>query len=144
MLMPDILHRVGINVKPEKVFEALSTIEGLRHWWVVQTAGSAAKGGLIDFGFCEMKVMNSEPHQLVHWKCTRGSEEWVGTEVTFRLEWKDAQTFVLFRHANWKEPVEFMHHCSTKWATFLLSLRDWLERSEGRPSPYDVKIHVGD
>jgi len=40
--------------------------------------------------------------------------------------------------------VEFMHHCSTKWAVFLLSLRDWLERSEGRPAPYDIKIHVGD
>jgi len=25
-----------------------------------------------------------------------------------------------------------------------LSLKDWLEREEGRPSPYDVKIHVGD
>jgi len=35
-------------------------------------------------------------------------------------------------------------HCSTKWATFLLSLKDWLERDEGRPVPYDVKIHVGD
>jgi hypothetical protein len=33
---------------------------------------------------------------------------------------------------------------STKWAVFLLSLRDWLERGEGRPDPYDVKIHVGD
>jgi hypothetical protein len=30
----------------------------------------------------------------------------------------------VFKHANWKEPVEFMHHCSTKWATFLLNLRD--------------------
>jgi hypothetical protein len=42
------------------------------------------------------------------------------------------------------QPVEFMHHCSTKWATFLLSLKDWLERAEGRPAPYDVKIHAGD
>jgi hypothetical protein len=53
-------------------------------------------------------------------------------------------TFVLFKHANWMEPVEFMHHCSTKWATFLLSLRDFIERSAGRPVPNDLKIHVGD
>jgi hypothetical protein len=51
---------------------------------------------------------------------------------------------VLFKHAGWKEPVEFMHHCSTKWATFLLSLRDMLESSSGRPYPHDVKICVGD
>lgn len=73
-----------------------------------------------------------------------GPEEWIGTEITFQLVWKENQTFVLFKHANWKEPVEFMHHCSTKWAVFLLSLKDWLERSEGRPHPYDIKIHMGD
>jgi hypothetical protein len=103
--MPDILHRVGIKSAPKKVFEALSTIDGLSHWWIVDTKGNAKQGGIIHFGFADI---------------------------------------LLFTHANWKKPVEFMYHCSTKWATFLLSLRDWLERAEGRPSPYDVKIHVGD
>ena len=98
----------------------------------------------IDFGFCKMKVVESAPKKVVHWSCTKGPKEWIGTHVIFEMKWKDDQTFVIFRHAGWKEPVEFMHHCSTKWATFLLSLRDWLERSEGRPSPYDIKIHVGD
>jgi hypothetical protein len=84
------------------------------------------------------------PDELVHWRCVNGPDEWVGTEVIFQLASKEDQTFVVFKHAGWKEPVEFMHHCSTKWATFLLSLRDWLERNEGRPTPYDIKIHVGD
>jgi len=142
--MPDILHRVGIDAAPEKVYAALTGIEGLRHWWVSSTTGDPAKGGTIDFGFCAMQVVESKPGALVHWRCVRGPEEWVGTEVTFRLEWKEGQTFILFKHADWKEPVEFMHHCSTKWATFLLSLRDLLERSAGHPAPHDVKIHVGD
>ena len=142
--MPDILHRVGINTPPQEVYKALSTIDGLRHWWTRETAGDPAKGGVIDFGFCSMNVVESKPHELVKWKCVRGPSEWVGTEVTFDLHYKDNQTFVLFKHAHWKEPVEFMHHCSTKWATFLLSLRDLLEKGEGHPSPNDVKIHVGD
>lgn len=142
--MVDILHRVGVNAKPEKVFAAITTIEGLRGWWVSTTTGDAARGGLINFGFCNMKVVNAEPNNLVHWQCTRGPDEWVGTEVTFRLERRDEQTFVLFKHANWKEPVEFMHHCSTKWATFLLSLIDSVERAKGRAVPNDLKIHVGD
>jgi hypothetical protein len=50
----------------------------------------------------------------------------------------------LCKHSGWRELVEFMHHCSTKWATFLLSLRDLLEKSDGHPAPHDVKIHVGD
>ena len=142
--MPDILHRVGIQAPPQDVFQALATIPGLQHWWVGDTGGDPRLEGLIDFGFCQMEVLASEPGALVRWRCTAGPEEWVGTEVTFKLEWRKDQTFILFTHSNWKEPVEFMHHCSTKWATFLLSLRDWLERGKGRPTPHDLKIHVGD
>lgn len=142
--MPDILHRVGINSRPEKVFEALSTVAGLAHWWTTETAGEAKPGGIIHFGFCDMKVVELKPPELVKWKCVRGPQEWVDTEVSFQLKFKEDQTFVLFKHADWREPVEFMHHCSTKWATFLLSLRNWVERADGRPAPYDLKIHVGD
>jgi uncharacterized protein YndB with AHSA1/START domain len=142
--MSDILHRVGIDVPAEKVYAALSTIDGLQHWWVHDTAGETAKGKTINFGFCQMEVVESKPGSLVHWKCKNGPSEWLGTEVFFRLEYKRDQTFVIFRHANWKEPVEFMHHCSTKWATFLLSLKDYLETGSGRPTPNDLKIHVGD
>ena len=142
--MPDILHRVGINVKSDKIFKTLTTLEGLRHWWVAETMGNPKLGGVINFGFCKMKVVAAKPGKLVRWECVSGPKEWLGTEVTFQLNFKQGQTFILFKHAGWKEPVEFMHHCSTKWATFLLSLKSWLEQAEGRPSPYDVKIHVGD
>ncbi len=142
--MPDILHRVGIRATPKKVFEALSTIDGLSHWWIVDTKGNAKQGGIIDFGFSDMRVVESKPNKLVKWKCVNGPKEWVGTDLTFELEAKKDETFVLFTHANWKKPDEFMRHCSTKWATFLLSLRDWLERAEGRPSSYDIKIDVED
>jgi len=39
LLVPDILHRVGINAIPEKVSEALTTIDGLRHWWITEAIG---------------------------------------------------------------------------------------------------------
>ena len=31
--MADIRHRVGVFVEQEKVYEALSTVEGLAQWW---------------------------------------------------------------------------------------------------------------
>jgi uncharacterized protein YndB with AHSA1/START domain len=142
--MPDILHRVGIDAPAQKVFEAISTINGLQHWWLSDTAGETKLGQLIDFQFCQMEVVESIPSSLVHWRCKSGPEEWLGTEVFFHLEHKRDQTFVIFKHANWKDPVEFMHHCSTKWATFLMSLKGWLETGQGNPTPNDVKIHVGD
>jgi hypothetical protein len=33
-----------------------------------------------------------------------------------------------------------MHHCSTKWGTFLMSLKRLLETGEGAPDPRDVHI----
>ena len=138
-----IRHRVGIAAKPERVLEDLATIDGLRRWWVSTTTGDPKKGGTIDFGFCDMQVIEANA-KIVHWLCTRGPADWLGTEVIFKLEWKQEQTFVLFEHAKWKEPVEFMHHCSTKWATFLLSMRDAIETGTGKPSPNDLEIHVGD
>jgi uncharacterized protein YndB with AHSA1/START domain len=143
--MPDILHRVGIKATPKKVFETLSTIDGISHWWIVDTKGNPKKqGGIIDFEFAHMKVMELKPNKVVKWKCLSGPKEWVGTDLTFQLKAGKGETIVLFTHANWKKPGEFMRHCNTKWATFLLSLKDWLEREEGRPAPYDIKIGCGD
>jgi uncharacterized protein YndB with AHSA1/START domain len=142
--MPDILHRIGINAPTARVYTALTTLEGVRGWWVSSATGDAHNGGTIDFGFCQMKVEVAHPGTLVRWRCVGGPEEWVGTTVTFRLVWKDEQTFVVFSHEGWREPVEFMHHCSTKWAVFLFSLRELVETGAGRPAPHDLKIHVGD
>jgi uncharacterized protein YndB with AHSA1/START domain len=137
-----------MRVSPAKVYDAIATLDGLSRWWIVGTTGDPSVGGIIHFksegGGFEMKVLESTPGRLVKWKCVEGPGEWVGTELTFRLEARDGQTYVLFTHAGWREPVEFMHHCSTKWAVFMLSLMNWVERAEGRPHPYDLKIHPGD
>ncbi len=146
--MPDIVHRVGINVSPAKVYEAVATLDGLSHWWIVGTEGDPSVGGTIHFkpegGGFDMKVMESTPGRLVRWKCVGGPKEWVGTELTFRMEGREGQTYVLFTHSGWREPVEFMYHRSTKWAVFLPSLMNRVERAEGHPHPYDTKIHPGD
>jgi hypothetical protein len=37
-----------------------------------------------------------------------------------------------------------MHHCSTKWATYLMSLNSLAETGKGAPHPEDVKIDSWD
>ena len=64
----------------------------------------------------------------------------VGTKIHFELKREDDFTVVMFRHEGWKESVEFMYHCSTKWATFLMSLKSLGETGKGQSSPNDVKI----
>ena len=50
--MVDILHRVGVETAtPEKVYDALTTVEGLAGWWTDDTTGSADVGGVLEFRF---------------------------------------------------------------------------------------------
>lgn len=63
----------------------------------------------------DMKVLDAKPAQLVLWEVVNGPPEWIGTHVRFELTQEDGFTVVLFRHEAWKEPVELMYHCSTKW-----------------------------
>jgi uncharacterized protein YndB with AHSA1/START domain len=146
----DIIHRVGIKAPVSKVYAALSTIDGLAGWWTKATTGSSKVGGTIAFRFqtptgdeiggFDMDVLELTPDRKVHWRVKGGPTEWVGTDIEFHLSRQDDYTIVMFSHRKWREEVEFMAHCSTKWATFLLSLRDLVETRNGKPAPDDLKI----
>jgi uncharacterized protein YndB with AHSA1/START domain len=143
--MADILHRIGVEQSsPEQVYEALTTLDGLAGWWAEKTSGETSRGGVLEFRFgpggFDMKVVELDPGRLVRWEVVDGPPEWIGTTVRWDLRREGDYTIVLFRHEGWREPVEFMHHCSTKWATFLLSLKQYVETGEGAPDPRDVKI----
>jgi uncharacterized protein YndB with AHSA1/START domain len=143
--MPEILHKVGIkSSSPADIYKALATIEGLARWWTSDTSGDSKTGGTLVFRFgdggFDMKVLELKPAERVVWQVTDGPDEWLGTTISFDLKQTGDWTIVLFRHQGWKAPVEFMHHCSTKWAVFLLSLKSLLETGKGAPWPNEIKL----
>ncbi|MGW8566991.1 SRPBCC family protein [Isoptericola sp. NPDC055881] len=143
--MVDILHRIGVTTPtPQTVYDALTTVDGLAGWWTEKTTGDAGPGGTLEFRFpaggFDMEVVELRPQERVAWRVVGGPEEWVGTTIEWDLRQDGDWTIVLFAHRGWREPVEFMHHCSTKWATFLLSLKALAEDGAGAPSPDDVQI----
>jgi hypothetical protein len=87
-----------------------------------------------------MEVVDLTPTSHVAWRCVEGPDEWVDTTLTFGLREEAGETVVLFTHGGWREPVEFMHHCSTKWAYFLLELKAGLEGGVATPYPDDMSI----
>ncbi len=148
--MVDINHRVGIKAPVSKVYAALSTPEGVAAWWTKETTGDSKANGKIDVRFTSLdgneigsmrfEVLELIPNKKVHWRFQSGPEEWVGTDVVFTLSESDGYTIVLFSHKNWREFVEFTAHCSMKWAIFMLSLKELVEKGNGKPSPNDIKI----
>lgn len=70
----------------------------------------------------------------------RRAQIWIGSNISFELKQNGEHVLVIFKHMGWKEPVQFMHHCSTKWAIFLMSLKSLMEGGKGQPRADDVKI----
>jgi len=143
--MAEINHRVGIAGTVEDVYHELTTNEGLSTWWTTDTAGAGDAGSIIKFRFGsggpDFEVAELQPDKLVRWKHAGNvPETWMDTEISFLLVPEEKQTIVRFRHSNWKEATDFMAHCSTKWAVFLLSLKDAIETGTGRPFPNDIHI----
>ncbi|MEO8000731.1 MAG: SRPBCC domain-containing protein [Arenimonas sp.] len=147
--MSDILHRVGIKSSKAAVYKALTTRDGLAAWWTNNTNGESTVGATLQFRFSaqgveiggfDMKVVELDPDNHVSWLVIDGPAEWIGTKIDFELKMEGEYCIVLFKQLAWKEPVEFMHHCSTKWAIFLMSLKSLVETGKGAPSPNDIKI----
>lgn len=143
--MHDIRHRVGITAPQHRVYEMLSTKEGLAEFWTT-VKGDSEVGGKLSFFFgtpepaAVMEVIELSPDDRVQWRCVDGLPEWVGTTVTFDLKEDGGETVLLFTHADWREPVEILHHSSTKWATFLIGLRSGLEGDSFTAFPDDTRI----
>jgi hypothetical protein len=145
--MPDIRHRVGISAPLKSVYAAVATMEGLSEWWTRDgVRGDSSEGSKLQFFFGQpepaavMEVARLDPHGHVNWNCIEGADEWVGTKLAFDLTEKENETVVLFTHADWRSPSEFMAHCSARWAYFLLSLKSYLETGKGTPFPEDLKF----
>ncbi|MDR3395299.1 MAG: SRPBCC domain-containing protein [Parasulfuritortus sp.] len=147
--MVDILHRIGIKASVDKVYTALTTREGLSSWWTDSTQGENKVGGVLKFCFSaagveiggfDMKVLELHPAKRVLWQVVEGPDDWIGTKVSFDLKQNGDHAIVIFKHLGWTEPTEFMHHCSTKWAMYTMSLKALVETGKGAPNPTDVHI----
>ncbi|WP_406046605.1 SRPBCC domain-containing protein [Kribbella sp. NBC_00889] len=139
--MVDILHRIAVEgIAPQTVFDAVATRAGIASWWIGDTSGDDAVGGTLDFGAGIKSTVVERRPERVSWQVTEGFEEWIGTRITFDIRRDDDWTVVLFKHEGWAEPAEFMHHCSTKWGVFMVSLKQYLETGTGSPTPHDTLI----
>jgi uncharacterized protein YndB with AHSA1/START domain len=144
--MEEIRHRVGIEAPTAEVYDALATVEGAARWWTQYVDGDPSVGGEVAFHFgrpepsAVMEVVELVPSERVVWRCVHGPAEWLGTTMTFDLRADGDETVVLFTHAGWREPVEFLHHCTTAWGYYLLSLKHAIEGGTATPWPDNEKI----
>jgi hypothetical protein len=142
--MATIYHQIGVNVEVNKAYKAISTLQGLSSWWT-KTTGKTKQGDKLKFHFnehtIEMTIEELIPDKKVVWQCTEKEGEWKDTIIIFDLVTTANQVFINFSHSNWAAQTDLCSHCSTKWAVFLLSLKDYLEQGKGHPFPNDIQVN---
>jgi uncharacterized protein YndB with AHSA1/START domain len=135
--MAEILHRVSIAAPPSEVHDLIATNEGIERWWTGRTVdGDTAVGGRLALYFSRgdapsavMEILDDRPERIA-WRCVEGPEDWLETRITFSLKpGPDGGTTLLFEHAGWREPNEFMGGCTTNWGAYLTGLKSGAEGS---------------
>lgn len=136
--MANIEHINYIKTPAAKVYEALTTEQGLSEVWTRKLKVRAEEGFTNEFDFddgyaTKMKTKHLTESKKVVWDCVESDPEWVGTSVIFDLTEKDGVTTVTLNHADWKEVTEFYRWCNYNWGMFLLSLKGYCEDEKGIP-----------
>jgi uncharacterized protein YndB with AHSA1/START domain len=141
--MAAIHHQIGVKVSIEDAYQAITSLEGLSSWWTKATGGTGT-GDILCFHFgehtVEMQIEVLEKDKVV-WRCIAEEGEWKDTHINFDLALAYDQVFINFSHTDWAEQTDFCAHCSMKWAVFMLSLKDYLEKGKGHPFPDDIHIN---
>ena len=142
--MADIYHQIGVKADINDVFQAINSLDGLANWWT-KTTGDTTVDGKLHFHFnehtVEMTIKELVADKKVVWQCSDEDGEWKNTFITFEFNATDQQIFINFSHTQWEKQSDLCSHCSTKWAVFMLSLKDYLETGKGKPFPDDIQIN---
>ena len=144
--MPNIVQEFTVKAPPERVFQMMSTPEGLSQWWTKTSAGEPRQTAEYTLGFgpeydWRGRVSRFVPNSEFELEMTKAHSDWIGTRVgcELRQEGKDA-TRVRFYHTGW--PIENEHwriscYC---WPMYLRIMRRHLEH--GETVPYEKRLDV--
>ena len=133
-------HKITIDGSEEEVFEAITTVNGLKGWYSSDVSGKGDKGGEMTFSFTEKegplrwKVTEAERGSLVRWECIQGPGKSAGTTATFHLSGSGNKTIVEFEHEGFQESDEKLKTCNTLWGALMHHLKQFVETEQPKPA----------
>ncbi len=134
----DYVRELACEAPPDRVFEAVATLAGLRGWWTPLVVGSTHAGGQLHFGFegldevIVMRVDDVTRPSRVRWTCLEHSGDPAWKKTTISIEVRDGPdrrgSVLAFRHAGLSR-----ERVKTGWERFLASLGCLVDKGEGEP-----------
>jgi uncharacterized protein YndB with AHSA1/START domain len=126
------VRQVRCRAPRERVFDAISTLRGVRSWWTPVVTGSPSPGDALTFD--EAIVMRIEETTFparVRWTCLKhtSAPAWTDTGVSFELcETGPEECVLTFRHVGIDAA-----DVAAGWDRFLTSLASLVETGAGEP-----------
>jgi uncharacterized protein YndB with AHSA1/START domain len=133
-------HEIWLDADGDRVFAALTTVEGLDGWWGPVVQAEPRVGSVVEFdhGLGEplrMEITELEPGARVVWRCvsefgdpSNPASEWTGQTFTWEISpdrtveilgTKRAATVLRLRVTGWPEPSRWYGFCNTAWGETL-------------------------
>jgi uncharacterized protein YndB with AHSA1/START domain len=146
--MATLSHEVWIDAPTAKLYQAISTADGISTWWDKHTATKTDQGLVLEHnpgpehGIVKMKVLDLSQDKRVEWECisthpkTSPASAWTGTHVVFELSrrsvppWaaqKSDMAVLKFSHSGWDERSEYFGFCNYSWGQVLQKLKQVCE-----------------
>ncbi|MEX0757199.1 MAG: SRPBCC domain-containing protein [Acidimicrobiia bacterium] len=138
-----IILAIEIEATGAKIYQALTTQEGLASFWTPDVTAEAEVGAALRFGFAEapvdlqMTVTDLQPDRLVAWSCEGPWPNWAGTEVRWGIASSDSgASTVVFHHEGWPEDQSDAEFGSVAmvWAKVLLALEEHVRTGAAVPA----------
>jgi uncharacterized protein YndB with AHSA1/START domain len=160
--MPNLRHAVLIAASADKIYDAITSSEGLSAWWTPNSTAKAELDSVVRLPFGpkylnEMRITELIPGKRLKWHCLKGEDEWVGTNLSFDLQSGDQDkplssyhelegqcqqigdvsevTLLVFQHEDWRAETLMSAECNYTWGQFLHSLKLFCETGKGQPWP---------
>jgi uncharacterized protein YndB with AHSA1/START domain len=138
--MQDIMHLVKIHASPERVYQAITTAEGIRQWWTRDATIQPKVGAAGEFGFngkrfvAKVTVEELDPTTRVRWKVANAA--WEGQDIEYSVKADGNDTILVFAHRGFRTDADYAS-AAFRWGFYLLSLKRYLETGKGTPNPDD-------
>jgi uncharacterized protein YndB with AHSA1/START domain len=138
------MHLIKIHASPERVYEAITTADGIRQWWTRDAAIEPKVGAAGVFGFsgrrfvANVSVEELAPATGVRWKVANAA--WPANDIEFNLKAEGNDTILVFAHRGFPRADDGYASATTRWGLYLFSLKRYLESGRGTPNPDDSEL----
>lgn len=132
--MVNMPHQITINAAPEKVFEAITTTEGIKSWWSMDAKVEPQLGSITEVAFYnrqavfQLQIDEIEPGKLLEWTAIHDMPAWKGTKIRFELNTNEnGATILNFNHSGFESMEGPYAMINTTWGTLMYILKQYVE-----------------